>query len=155
MRNTGEIFKRHINICRGLESLISGVHAVKMQNVRGAPVNNMNYHAISLLRKEPSLVIIHVCTNDPPYSKGSQSTNDIFHIDIDIIDNRNINNRNLDNKGLHLNSTGTSCFVKNRLSSSKNFWKVKWCPGNINDNNTEPERPSVFNFTIPTSINNS
>ena len=85
----------------------------------------------------------------------SQLTSHLFQLDIDIIDNRNINAINLGNKGLHLNPTGTTCLGKNILSSMKSFWKVKGCPGIINDNKIEPEHPSVFDSAMPTSINNN
>ena len=52
---------------------------------------------------------------------GSQLTNHLLHLYIDIIDNRNINARNLGNKGLYLNPTGSSRLAKNLLSSIKSF----------------------------------
>ena len=84
----------------------------------------------------------------------SQLTNHLLQLDICIIDNRNISARNLGNKGLHLNPTGKSRLAKNFLSSVKSFWKAKGCPGIINDNNIEPERP-VFDSAMPTFINDS
>ena len=82
-------------------------------------------------------------------------TNHLLQLDIDIIDNRNINARNLSKKGLHLNPTSSSRLAKNLLSSIKSFWKVKGCPGVINDNNIEPGHSSVFCSAMPSSINNS
>ena len=97
----------------------------------------------------------------------SQLTNYLLQLDRDIIGNRNINAINLGNKGLHLNPTGTSCLAKSILSSIKSTWKPKECPGVINDNkpeecpgvindnNIDAEYPSVFDFAMPTTINDS
>ena len=81
--------------------------------------------------------------------------NHLLQLDIDIIDNRNINARNLSKKGLHLNPTSSSRLAKNLLSSIKSFWKVKGCPGIINDNNIEPGHSSVFCSAMPSSMNNN
>ena len=154
----------------------------------------MKHRVIPLLRKEPSLVIIHAGTNDAPYLTWkildnlltlksfitdklpnsqvvfstptlrtgdgkaaltiSQPTNHLPQLD--IMDNWwNINARNRANEGLYPNPTGTSRHAKNLLRSIKSVWKGKWCPGIINDNNIEPERPSVFDSAMPTLINNS
>ena len=78
--------------------------------------------------------------------KGSQLTNHLLQLDIEIIDNRNINARNLGNKCLHLNPTGTSRLAKNLLSSIKSFWKAKGCLGIINEKNIEPEHSLVLDL---------
>ena len=97
-----------------------------------------------------------LCTDDGKATLTvSRLTNHLLQLDIDIIDNRNIYNRNLGNKDLHLNPTGKSRLAKNLLSSIKIFSKAKWCLRIINENNIEPEHPSVFDSKMPTPINNS
>ena len=59
------------------------------------------------------------------------------------------------NKGFDLNPTGASRLAKNLLNCIKCFWNTKGCPSIINDNNIEPEHPSVLGSPIPTSLNNS
>ena len=50
-----------------LERLNRKGRVVKVYNFRDATVDEMKHHAIPLLRKEPSFIIIHAGTNDAPY----------------------------------------------------------------------------------------
>ena len=49
------------------ERLTRKGRAVKVQNFRGATVDDMKHHVIPLLREEPSFIIIRAGTNDALY----------------------------------------------------------------------------------------
>ena len=45
---------------------------VKVHNFRGATVDDMKYHVIPIIRKEPTFVILHIGTNDSPHSTSQE-----------------------------------------------------------------------------------
>ena len=61
--------------------------AVKVHNFRGATVDDMKHHAIPLLRKEPSFVIIHAGTNDAPYLTSRKILDNLLTLKSFITDN--------------------------------------------------------------------
>ena len=58
---------------------------VKVHNFRGATLDDMKYHVIPIIRKEPSFAILHIGTNDAPHTTSKEILDQILELKALII----------------------------------------------------------------------
>ena len=58
---------------------------VKVLNFRGATLDDMKYHVIPIIRKEPSFAILHIGTNDAPHTTSKEILDQILELKALII----------------------------------------------------------------------
>ena len=62
-----------------LEGLCGGGRNVKVRNVPGVTVDDLNQHIIPLLQKKPSHIIVHTGTNDAYHSTSREILNKLLN----------------------------------------------------------------------------
>ena len=58
---------------------------VKVHNFRGTTLDDMKYHVIPIIRKEPSFAILHIGTNDAPHTTSKEILDQILELKALII----------------------------------------------------------------------